>query len=391
MDKNILNSLRTWAEVDLSAITYNLEAVKEILPNGVKCAAVIKADAYGHGAVRIAKLLDGKADYFAVAMADEAEELRCSGIKTPILVLSRTAAADVPRLAGYNIETTVSGYEEAAELSSVAAAHGVTVGIHIALDTGMSRIGFACTDKSVDEIAEISAMNGIVIKGIFSHYASADSADLAYTEHQTESFIEITEKLKARGVEIPLRHICNSAGSIVLPQKFDMVREGILLYGIAPSDEVDLSSLKGVKPAMSLRSHVSSVRTLPAGTPISYGCTFVTERESIIATVQAGYADGVPRLLSNRGHLLVRGKRAPIVGRVCMDQLMIDVTDIIGVSVGDTATIIGSDGSETISADEAAALAGTIGYEIVCGISRRVPRVYMENGNISSVSRFLAL
>ena len=297
----------------------------------------------------------------------------------------------MPRLAGYNIETTVSGYEEAAELSSVAAAHGVTVGIHIALDTGMSRIGFACTDKSVDEIAEISAMNGIVIKGIFSHYASADSADLAYTEHQTESFIEITEKLKARGVEIPLRHICNSAGSIVLPQKFDMVREGILLYGIAPSDEVDLSSLKGVKPAMSLRSHVSSVRTLPAGTPISYGCTFVTERESIIATVQAGYADGVPRLLSNRGHLLVRGKRAPIVGRVCMDQLMIDVTDIIGVSVGDTATIIGSDGSETISADEAAALAGTIGYEIVCGISRRVPRVYMENGNISSVSRFLAL
>ena len=389
--ERIYNSLRTWAEVDLDVLKNNHRAVCATLPDGVKCAVVIKADAYGHGARRVAHLLRDDADYFAVAMTDEALELRHDGIDTPILVLSHSPADNVRDLAEHSIETTVSSIDEAADIAARAAREKLTVGVHIALDTGMSRIGFACTDKSVAEIEAISDMVGIEIKGIFSHFAAADSEDLTYTREQTEKFTKMVASLEKRGVKLPLRHICNSAAAVGDGPKFDMVREGILLYGLAPSGEVDLSKVPDITPAMALRTHVSCLRRLPAGVPVSYGCTFVTERESVIATIQAGYADGVPRALSNKGYVLIRGKKAPIAGRVCMDQMMVDVTDIPGAEPGDVATIFGADGDEVITADEIASLTGTIGYEIICGINKRVPRVYKSGESTPEVSRVLTI
>ena len=386
---SIYNSLRTWAEIDLDAIRKNHESLRASLPADVRIAAVIKADAYGHGARRIARLLEHEVDYFAVAMTDEAEELRRDGIRKPILVLAHTPVGDLPRLARYKIETAVSSVDEALEISRYAVQKGTKIGIHIALDTGMCRIGFNWSDESVQEIKMIASLEGIDIKGIFSHFAAADAEDLTFTRRQADRFDRVITALEAEGIEIPVKHLCNSAGALSADKKYDMVREGILLYGLAPSDETDLSAFGEPTPAMSLRTHVSGLRRVPAGTPVSYGCTYVTERDSIIATLQAGYADGVPRLLSGKGDVLIRGMRAPIAGRVCMDQMMADVTDIPGVQVGDTATVMGRDGDEMISADEIASLAGTIGYEIVCGISKRVPRVYTEDGAVTGVSRML--
>lgn len=387
---NIYASLRAWAEIDLDAIRENHNNLRHALPSGVKCAAVIKADAYGHGARRVARLLERDVDYFAVAMTDEAEELRLDGIRRPILVLAHTPVGDLSRLAGYNIDASVSSLGEAREISDYAAVHGKTVGVHIAVDTGMTRIGFPCTDEAVADICRVAELPGIQLHGIFSHFADADGTSPDYTRLQCDRFKIITEKLASAGLEIPIRHLCNSAGATRNDiEKFDMVREGIILYGIAPSEAVDLSCIGALRPAMSLRTHISNLRRVPKGTPISYGCTYVTERESVIATIQAGYADGVPRALSNRGELLIKGRRAPIVGRVCMDQLMADVTDIDTVRVGDTVTIFGRDGAELISAEEQASRAGTIAYELVCGISKRVPRVYTEGGEVTGVSRML--
>ncbi len=386
---SIYDTLRAWVEIDLDALQDNFLAMKRMLPEGVKCASVIKADAYGHGAVRIARLLEGQTDYFAVAMTDEAEQLRRDGIKTPILVLAHTLAGDLSRLEGYNIESSVSSLEEAEVINRYCEPRGSKIGIHIAIDTGMTRIGFPCTHEAALEILEISKMSGVEIRGVFSHYAASDSADLTYTKIQTERFKTMIEKLRNLGVNTGICHLCNSAAAAQCSEKFDMVREGILLYGLTPSSETDLSSFGAPKPVMSLRTHISGLRKVPAGTPVSYSCTFVTKRDSVIATVQAGYADGVPRLLSNEGEVLVRGQRAPIAGRICMDQMMIDVTDIKGVQPGDTVTLFGADGEEFISAEEQAAKAQSIGYEIVCGISKRVPRVYIESGRVSGVANHL--
>ena len=388
MDIN-LSHLRTWAEVDIDAILENHRAMRRQLPQGVKCAAVIKADAYGHGARRVARALEHEVDYFAVAMTDEGEELRLSGITAPILVLAHTPTSDTHRLVKYGIDTTVSDIDEARAIAREALSVGGCAGVHIALDTGMSRIGFPCTEDSVRDIAEICAMDGLRVDGIFSHFAASDRRDLTYTELQTARFDRMLALIEESGVRIPVSHICNSAAAVGNGCKYDMVREGILLYGLMPSEETDLSSFGRPLPAMSLRTHVSSIRTLPPGVPVSYNCTYITERESRIATLQAGYADGVPRLLSNRGEVLIRGCRAPIAGLICMDQMMIDVTDVPYVSVGDTATVFGRDGELEISADTVAGICGTIGYEIICGISKRVPRVYTEGGSITGVSRIL--
>ncbi len=386
---NLHTSMRAWAEVDLDAVLKNHRAMRALTPENVKIASVIKADAYGHGSKRIARLLENETDYFAVAMTDEAVQLRLDGIRRPILVLAHTPAGDFSRLTAYNIETSVSSLDEAVELSDFAKTKGKKIGIHIALDTGMCRIGFACTDRAAEEIAKVASLEGVKICGIFSHFAMADAEDLEFTAYQAKLYSDMVEKLEALGVEIPLKHICNSAGAVTDTAKFDMIREGILLYGIPPSAECDLSSFGEVSPALSLRTHVSSVRRVPAGTPVSYGCTYVTERESVIATLQIGYADGVPRALSNKGDVLIRGKRAKIAGRVCMDQMMVDVTDIEGVKRGDVATVIGADGDDIILATEVADIVGTIAYEIVCGISKRVPRVYTEGGEVTGVATML--
>lgn len=376
------DSLRTWAEVDLDAVEHNFLAAKNHLPKNMKLLATVKANAYGHDAVTVTKLLEGKADYFALAAMDEAVQLRQAGIRTPLLVLGPVLPADYERAAKYDVALTVSSLTEAKAISAL----DKKITVHFALDTGMSRIGFPCTEIAAQEIRQAASLPGIYAEGLFSHFAMADSKDKSYANLQAENFRRMQRWI---GVEFPICHLYNSAAIVDLEPEFDMVREGIILYGLLPSDEVDLSRIGGVKPAMALRSHVSFVKTLPAGTPVSYGCTYVTPKESVIATVMAGYADGVPRLLSGCGEVLIRGVKAPIVGRVCMDQFMVDVTHIPGVCTGDVVTIFGTDGSETITADEVADKAQTIGYELVCGIAPRVSRVYLKNGEVDSIVRAL--
>ena len=380
------DTLRTWAEVDLDAIAHNFRAARNHLPKDMKLLVTVKANAYGHGALRVAQLLQNRVDYFALATMDEAVQLRQAGIRTPLLILGPVQPADYDRAAKYDVALTVSSLQEAGTISACGVSCGKKITVHMALDTGMSRIGFPCTEEAARQIRQAAAMPGIYAEGIFSHFALSDSPDKSYANLQTENFRRM---LAAIGVDFPIRHLYNSAAIVDMPPEFDMAREGIILYGLLPSDTVDLSRIGGIKPAMALRSHVSFVKTLPAGTPISYGCTYCADRESVIATVMAGYADGVPRLLSNRGEVIIRGMKAPIVGRVCMDQFMVDVTHIPGVQPGDTVTIFGTDGEATITADEAAEKARTIGYELVCGIAPRVPRVYLKNGEVDSIARTL--
>ena len=380
------DSLRTWAEVDLDAVLHNFTAARNRLPEHMKLLVTVKANGYGHGAIPIAKLLEDKADYFALATMDEAVQLRQAGIRTPLLILGPVLPADYKRAAQHDVTLTVSSLEEAKAISDCAALRGKRITVHFALDTGMSRIGFACTEVAAKEIEEAVQLPGLYAEGIFSHFALADSKDKTYANFQADNFRRM---LNAIGVDFPIRHLYNSAAIVDMKPEFDMAREGIILYGLNPSDEVDLSRVGGVKPVMALRSHVSFVKPLPAGTPISYGCTYRPEHDSVIATVMAGYADGVPRLLSGCGEVIIRGVKAPIVGRVCMDQFMVDVTHIPGVCAGDTVTIFGTDGNETITADEVAEKAQTIGYELVCGIAPRVPRVYMKNGEVESIARVL--
>ena len=380
------DSLRTWAEVDLSAIEYNFMAARNHLPEHMKLLVTVKANAYGHGAIAVAKALEGKADYFALAAMDEAVQLRQAGIGTPMLILGPVMPADYPRAAKYDIALAVSSLASAKEISACAQSCGKKITVHFALDTGMSRIGFACDEQAAAQIREAASLPGIYAEGIFSHFAMSDDADKTYTNFQTVTFRRMLEMID---VDFPLRHLYNSAAIVDLEPEFDMAREGIILYGLNPSDDVNVSKVGGIRPAMALRSHVSFVKPLPAGTPVSYGCTYRTTKDSVIATVMAGYADGVPRLLSGCGEVIIRGIKAPIVGRVCMDQFMVDVTHIPDVQAGDTVTIFGADGAEVITADQVAAKAQTIGYELVCGIAPRVPRVYLKNGEVDSIARAL--
>jgi len=379
-------TLRTWAEVDLDAIEHNFQAARNHLPKNMKLLVTVKANAYGHGAARVAKLLQDKVDYFALAAMDEAVQLRQAGICTPLLILGPVLPADYERAAKYDVALTVSSLNEASAISDCALGFDKKITVHFALDTGMSRIGFPCTEGVAREIREAAKLPGIIPEGLFSHYALADSKDKSYVNLQTNNFRRMQ---KAIGIEFPICHLYNSAAIAELEPEFDMAREGIILYGLLPSDEVDLSRIGGVKPVMALRSHVSFVKHLPAGIPVSYGCAYVTAKDSVIATVMAGYADGVPRLLSGCSEVIIRGVKAPIVGRVCMDQFMVDVTHIPGVCAGDTVTIFGTDGDVTITADEVAEKAQTIGYELVCGIAPRVPRVYLKNGEVDSIARSL--
>lgn len=380
-------SLRTWCEIDLDAMLSNFMAARRHLPDEVLLAAVVKANAYGHGAVEAAKLLEGKADRFAVAMADEGVELRKAGIRTPIFLLGPTPEQDFESIAAYGIEAAVPSLAYGKALCAYGAAHGKDIPYHIVLDTGMGRIGFACTEGSLNEIEALTRLPGGRLAGVFSHYAKADYADKTYANEQTRRFKAFTAAMERRGIEIPLKHLDNSAALIEMPDKFDMVREGIILYGLKPSDEVDLSRIGGVKGVMALRSHISFLKTVAEPTPVSYGCTYVAQPGTRVATVSAGYADGVNRLLSNRGQVLVHGVRCPILGRVCMDQFMIDVTHVPDARVGDTVTIFGRDGDDEITADDVADLVGTIGYEVTCLVTLRVPRVYIRDGEVIEVHR----
>ena len=385
----IFKSLRTWVEINLDALECNFDAVRNALPENIKILAVVKANAYGHGAIGVAKFLEDKADYLAVAATDEALELRKNGINCPILVLGHIPYGDYDNIVKFNITTTISDFYEAELLSEAAKKASVIAPLHIAVDTGMNRIGFACNDASIEEIKKIKELPKITIEGVFSHLAAADMSDKAYTLKQVEKFDGFIKALSEIGIEAPIKHLYNSAGIADLEKKYDMVRQGIILYGLKPSDEVEFKNINTPKPVMSMKTRVVQVKTLPVGESISYGCTYTTEKETVVATLCAGYADGVTRVLSNNGEVLIRGKRARILGRVCMDQFMADVTDIPDVQAGDTATIFGTDGDETISVDEIAKKAKTINYEIICNINSRVTRVYMKNGKVESAFGYL--
>ena len=374
----LLNFDATRVIIDLDALSANLDAVRE--KTGTAVMAVIKADAYGHGAIPVARLLQDKCAFFGVSSILEALELRQAGLTIPILVLGYTPVDAYETAIRQGIRPAIFHWEDALALSEAAQRLQATAPFHFAIDTGMSRIGFQAAEESADLCAKIAALPGLFAEGLFSHFATADCADLSRTHAQAALYRRFDEMLKARGINIPIRHLNNSAGVMNFDTHYEMVRSGIVTYGLYPSGEVDPSLLK-LKPALSWRSLVTHVKTLPPGREISYGGTYVTTKDTVVATLPVGYADGYRRSLSGKFHVLIRGKKAPILGRICMDQMMVDVTDIPGVTPGDQVTLIGTDGDETITAEEIAAAADSFNYEFVCGISRRVPRIYVKDGH----------
>ena len=370
------NYLRAYAEVDLDAIGHNISEVRRNVGEKVKICAVIKADAYGHGAVAVGKYLESAVVYFAVATVDEAIELREAGIKLPIIILSYVSPSRYDEVVRNNVTQTVYSLETAELLAKEASAQGKTAKAHVALDTGMSRIGFAVNEESADEIKKISLLPNLELEGMFTHFSCADMYDKAYSKMQMEKYDSMCEMLEKRNVEIPIKHICNSAGIMEFDShRFQMVRSGIITYGLYPSEEVDKTALD-LRPAMSFRSHVVNVHTASAGIGVSYGATFVTGEPTRIATVSVGYADGYPRALSNKGRVLIHGQFAPVLGRVCMDQIMVDVSHIEDVQIEDVVTLFGRDGDNYIPVEEPADMSASFNYEFVCSLSRRVTRVY---------------
>lgn len=369
--------LRCYAEISLEAIGHNIREVKKRLPEGVKLLGVVKANAYGHGAVPVASYLENQVDYFATATIEEAVELRENGISAPILILGYVSPSQYGDLVEYDITQTIDSYAQALALEKEAARQNRKAKAHLAVDTGMTRIGFQVTEHDADEAAKIADLPHIELEGMFTHFSCADQEDKTYSSMQMEKYDKMTALLAERGVTIPLRHICNSAGIMEFDDhRFEMVRSGIITYGIYPSEEVKKERLDLI-PALSWKSHVIHVKEVGPGIGVSYGATYVTEKPMTrIATVSAGYADGYPRALSNQGCVLIHGKKAPIIGRICMDQMMVDVTDIPDVQVEDVVTLVGTDGDETITIEEIANPAARFDYEMLCDISSRVTRVY---------------
>jgi alanine racemase len=378
-----------WAEINLDNLENNMREIRRT-SGSKEVIAVVKADGYGHGAMDIAPLLlESGATRLAVAVITEAEELRRGGIGAPIMILGYTPLEFVREVIEDNLEITVYSYEYAEKLSKEAQSFGKSVKIHIALDTGMGRIGFLPQEESVENVYKISKLPNIIIEGLFSHFSSSDEKDKTYTKEQIKKFHWFDNKLKTRGVNINIRHIANSAAIIDMPEThFDAVRPGIILYGYYPSDEVTKDNIT-LKPVMSLKANVINVKWLPAGEYISYGRKFRTERESCIATLPIGYADGYTRLLFEKAKVLVKGRFAPVVGRICMDQCMIDVTDIEGVGIGDEVTLMGEADGLKFTADDIAKLLGTINYEVICMISKRVPRVFVKDGKIVKIRNYV--
>ncbi len=370
---------RSFARIDLDAVESNFNALKALLEPGVKTMCVIKADAYGHGSHRIALFLQNKCDYFAVASINEGEELRDAGVKTPMLILSYTSPLEYEGLIRNDITATIYDLESAALLSETAIAMGKTAKVHVAVDTGMGRIGFPDDESGAEAVEKLKRLPGIFVEGLFSHYACADETDRTSADEQTIRFENFIKMLEKRSIEIPIKHICNSAAVIEGEKSFDMVRFGISLYGLYPSQEVHKERVT-LAPAMQVESHIVYVKTVKKGTKIGYGQTYTAPCEKRIATVCIGYADGFNRCFSNRGYVLIKGKKAPVVGKVCMDQIMVDVSDIEQVSVGDRAVILGKDGSSVISAEELGEMSDSFNYEVLCNFMPRIKRIYVRHG-----------
>lgn len=381
---------RVYVTINLDAVYNNVVNLKKNLKSETGVIAVIKADGYGHGAIPIAYTIDELVCAYAVATIDEAENLRKHDITKPIYVVGYTHFSQYERAVQNDIRLTIYSYEDAKLFDKCSKEVGKRGFMHIKLDTGMSRIGFMDTPENIDIIKKIAELEHVEIEGIFTHFATADETDKSRSYEQLHRFQTYVDKLEEEGIHIKVKHCSNSAAMLGMPEaNMDSVRAGIAMYGLYPSDEVDIESVE-LMPALELKSHIIHVKELEPGVEISYGGTYTTNRKTLVATIPVGYGDGYRRSLSNRGYVLIRGKQAPILGRVCMDQFMVDVSDIDGVRSGDEVTLIGRDGTERITAEELAQMAGeTFNYEVVCGLGKRIPRVFYRNGEIVCMKDYI--
>ncbi|WP_044641159.1 alanine racemase [Risungbinella massiliensis] len=378
----------TWAEIDLDAITHNVHQFQKWIPKKTKILCAVKANAYGHGSVPVAKaVVEAGADYLGVAFLDEALELRAAGITASILVMGVTPPHAMERAIKEKITLSIPDESYYLELEKIASRLRQKVKYHLKVDTGMSRLGLK-PQEVVPFLQKVAGSAFVELEGLFTHYATSDDRDKSYYERQFRLFDEMVQQIKSSGFDIPLIHASNSAGAIEFPERsYDMIRMGISLYGFYPSQEVHQTL--SLRPAMSLHSKVGMIKQVPADVGISYGKIYQTTKEESIATLPIGYADGILRVLSNRGQVLIKGKRVPIVGRVCMDQLMIQVDEAMPVSIGEEVVFYGKQGEEQISVEEVARWMGTIHYEVTCLLDWRVPRIYKKNGKIVDVVNHL--
>ncbi|MFR2254624.1 MAG: alanine racemase [Clostridium sp.] len=374
---------RVYATVNLDAVASNMRSMRDNLPASTLIMGSVKADGYGHGSVPVAKTIDPYVFGYAVATIDEGIILRRHGINKTILILGVTHESRYEDLLRYDIRTAMFQYEKAKKLSDLALKQGKKAVVHLALDTGMSRIGMKADREHAKEAAAIAALEGIEVEGLFTHFARADETDKSAYEEQYRRYKEFLGYLKELGVKIPIRHCSNSAGIVesLESNHMDMVRAGIAIYGMYPSDEVDHNSVK-LTPAMEIKSCITYIKEIEAGTAVSYGGTFVADHTMKVATIPVGYGDGYVRSLSGKGDVLIHGKRAAILGRICMDQFMVDVTDIPDVQEDDEVTLLGSDGAECITMEELAEKSGGFHYEMICDIGKRIPRVYLKDGKV---------
>lgn len=379
-----------WAEIDLNAIEYNITAIKSLLDSKTKLTAVIKADAYGHGSIQIAhSAVNSGADILAVSALDEALELRQAQILAPIFILGYSEPSYAPYIVAYDISQTIYNYDMAKALSDAAVKQNKLAHIHIKVDTGMGRIGFLPNEESYDEIVKILSLPNLHFEGLFTHFSCADEKDINYTKKQFEFFMQTVNNLKNLGFEPDYLHSANSAATLRFPDyHLDLVRAGIILYGIFPSTESMQTKIK-LRPAMSVKTKVSNIKYLKKGESISYGRNYITTKEMKIATISIGYADGYPRKLSNQAKVLIKEQYAPVVGNICMDQCMVDATEIEDIAIGDEVVVFGRQGKKEIGVDEIACYLETISYEVLCDIGRRIPRIYVRDGQVESVVNYL--
>lgn len=383
------NARPVWTEINLDNLIHNLNEIKKTTSDKAEIMAVVKANAYGHGAVEVSRtLIEEGVTRLAVANLTEAIELRQAGIDKEILILGYTPKSQFKTLIEYNITQTIYDYEAALDLSREASLLEKQAKLHIKIDTGMNRLGFKTEEHTVDEIVSISCLPNIYLEGIFSHFAKADETDKTFAETQYNEFISLIEKLKQKDLNVDIIHISNSAAIIDLPKyNLNLVRAGISLYGLYPSSEVRREHVK-LKPVMTLKTQVSNMKRVPKGTGVSYGQVFTTKRESVIATIPIGYADGFSRMLSGNSLVTVSGKKLNVIGKICMDQSMVDATDVSDIYI-DKEVIVFGEGENVNSAEDLAKDLGTISYEVVCMVSRRVPRAYKKNDKVVNIVDYL--
>lgn len=388
---NQLDNVRyTRAEIDIDALRQNMRAIRRAVPKDALISAVIKADGYGHGAAEIAGvLLDNGADCLAVAIIEEGIELRNAGITVPIMILGHTSFLRANEVVQYDLDPCVYRLDDAQRFSNEAVRQKKHLKVHIKINSGMNRIGYSPCPDAEEEICRIARLPNIVMEGIFTHFCSSDTSDRTFTILQAEQFERFCALLERRGISFRHKHCCNSAAIINYPEYyFDMVRVGIQLYGLKPSAEM-LTDGIACKPAMSLKTRIVQIRQIRSGESVGYGRAYTATSQKTVATLPIGYADGYSRLLSGKAEVLIHGHRAKVIGNICMDMCMVDISSIENVSIDDEVILFGNQDGVVLPVDELAAILGTINYEIVCGIGRRVPRVYIDNGNVLKIRNYL--